>query len=121
MRRGIHPAAFAAEPLLVPLCVALIVAAVAPSKVAWAAVLVCAAVQTACAWIAMRLLRGRALRWYYAPLEVFRAFVVLFCWARACVSRRIDWRGHPFVVGRDSEISPAPASRWSRLRALVRT
>jgi hypothetical protein len=61
------------------------------------------------ALLAVRLLRGTTALWYHAPLEIVRSFLNVLCWARACVSRRITWRGHAFVVQRGSTIVPATA------------
>ncbi len=106
MRRAISPAAFALEPLLCPLAVASTAAVVAPCRTTVLLLAFAALVQTALAFSALRLLRGTSLRWYYAPLEVLRSYVALFCWARAWSSRRIQWRGHAFLLARDSAIVP---------------
>jgi ceramide glucosyltransferase len=119
MRRALSPVAFALELLLTPTIVSSIVAIVVATKLAVVAAVATAALQTLCALICVRLLRGKWLAWYYAPLEMVRSGVVLVCWLRGCLSRRIVWRGHPFVVGRDSAIAPAPPSSWSRIRSAV--
>jgi len=69
--------------------------------------------QTAIALIAVRMLRGRWLAWWYAPLEIVRSYVTFFCWIRAAVSRRIEWRGHTFTLTRGSVIvrAAAPSGR----------
>ena len=97
MRRSLNPAAFVAEPIMTPIVVA--------SGASWRPVqgdggaprAVC--LRRADGLCAARgsALRGRALAWRYAPLEIVRSYVTLLCWARACVSRRIEWRGHPFI------------------------
>jgi ceramide glucosyltransferase len=110
MRRSLVPPAFIAEPLLTPIVVASLGVLVVPSKVtALVLVLVCLA-QTTCALVAVRLLRGRALAWWYAPLEIARSYVTLLCWTCACLSRRIAWRGHPFLLHRGSVIVPLTRS-----------
>jgi hypothetical protein len=78
----------------------------APSKLTATILAVVCVAQTACALLAVRLLRGRALSWWYAPLEIVRSYVALLCWVYACVSRRIVWRGHPFLLRRGSIIVP---------------
>ena len=120
MRRALSPTAFVFEPLLTPLVVATIVAVVVQSKPAIIAAVLAATVQTICAFAAMRILRGRALGWYYAPLEIMRSYFVFACWVCACMSRRILWRGHAFILQKDSVITPAPPSSVSRLRAALR-
>ena len=121
MRRALAPTAFVFEPFLTPLFIASAVAAIEPTRPTIAAVLVTAIVQTVLAFASMRLLRGHAMRWYYAPLEIVRTGLVVLCWLRACASRRIRWRGHDFLVLRESRIVPARRSSWSRLRAAVRS
>lgn len=119
MRRALNPAAFVAEPLLLPIVVATATALLTMSHAAWVCVLAVAVLQTACAFLSLRVMRGSALKWYYAPLEIVRSFLVLVCWARACVSRTIVWRGNAFIVQRGSTITPAPKSS-SRIRAMMR-
>lgn len=109
LRRSLDPRAFAAEPILCPIVIASIAVAFSPSPLSaglYAAIVIG---QTACALTAMRVLRGHALRARYWPLEVVRSYVVLFCWIRACFSRRIDWRGHSFELGPGSVIVRSPA------------
>jgi ceramide glucosyltransferase len=110
MRRSLEPAGFAAEPVLTPVVAASAGLGLAPSKATALAMLIACTVQTACALIAVKLLRGRALSWRYAPLEIARSYVALACWARAWASRRIAWRGHPFALGPGSVIAPLDAS-----------
>jgi len=120
MRRSIAPAAFALEPLVSPLAVATAVGVMLPSRLALACIAAAAVLQTLLALASVRALRGRSIAWYYAPLEIVRTYVVLACWAWAWMSRRITWRGHTFILARDSAIVPAPARSWSRLRDAVR-
>ena len=120
MRRAIVPGAFFLEPLLSPILVASVAAIAFRSREAALALLFTVVFQTVLAHGGLRLLRGHALAWYWAPLEVLRTYLLFFCWMRACLSRRIQWRGHPFLVMRDSVIVPAPPSSWSRLRAAAR-
>jgi hypothetical protein len=76
----------------------------APSKTTAATLAVVCLLQTACALLAVRLVRGSWLAWWYAPLEIARSYVTLWCWLRAWGSRRIAWRGHPFELGPGSAI-----------------
>lgn len=111
LRRSLNPTAFMAEPMLTPVIVASGGVVAAPCKLtAGLLVAVCLA-QTACALLAVRLLRGRALAWWYAPLEIARSYVTFLCWAIACVNRRIAWRGHPFSLRRGTVIVPHEAQR----------
>jgi ceramide glucosyltransferase len=104
LRRALFPAGFALEPILTPIVVATLAAVVAPGKLTSAMLAATCLAQTACALTAVRVLRGRWLAWWYAPLELVRSYVTLFCWLRASASRRIEWRGHAFTLGRGSVI-----------------
>ena len=77
-------------------------------------------VQTAGAVVTTRALRGTPPRWYWVPLEIVRSYLLFLCWLRACASRRVSWRGHDFVLARESAIVPADPSVWHRVRSLVR-
>jgi ceramide glucosyltransferase len=120
IRRAVAPLAFALEPLLSPVLVATVCAAAHPSRATAAALLLSMALQVALAWLVLHVLRGHALPWRWAPLEIGRAYLVFFCWLRACFSRRVEWRGHAFTITRGSALVPAPPSSWSRIRAAVR-
>ena len=104
LRRALFPMGFALEPVLTPIVVATGVALLLPRT---AAVELLAAVflfQTVIALVAVRLLRGHWLAWWYAPLEIVRSYVMFLCWLRALASRRIEWRGHAFTLTRGSVI-----------------
>jgi ceramide glucosyltransferase len=104
MRRSLFQTGFAMEPVLTPIVVASVGALAAPSRTTALAFGVVCVLQTACALLAVRLVRGRRLSWWYVPLEVARSYVTLFCWLRAWGGRRIVWRGHPFELGPGSAI-----------------
>jgi ceramide glucosyltransferase len=109
-RFSLFPYVYPFEPLLTPILVATLGLALAPGRAAAALWLAASLTQMAGAVIAVRLLRGSPIAWYQAPLEIVRSFLAVLCWGRACVSRRITWRGHSFVVQRGSTIVPAPAT-----------
>jgi ceramide glucosyltransferase len=113
LRRVLLPAGFALEPLLAPIVVASAAAALAPGKLTAAMLGATCLVQTATALTAVRVLRGRWLAWWYAPLEIVRSYVAFFCWLRAASSRRIEWRGHTFTLTRGSVIvrAASPSER----------
>jgi ceramide glucosyltransferase len=122
MRRALHPVAFAVEPIMTPILVASAGVFVAPGKVTAALLGVTCVAQTTAALVAVRALRGYWMSWRYVPLELVRSYVTLLCWVRACASRRIDWRGHAFVMKRGTVIVPATeaterASTRARLAA----
>jgi ceramide glucosyltransferase len=114
MRRAIHPVAFLFEPLLSPVAVTTAALVVNPARALGGALLAAMLLQIALGQLALRALRGRALPWYYAPLDVMRAYVALACWVRALVSRRVTWRGHAFILGPGSELVPADAHARDR-------
>jgi ceramide glucosyltransferase len=120
IRRSMSPAGFALEPLLMPVVVATGSLFVAPSRLAVLALVCACALQTAGAWLSLRILRGRALPVRLLPLEIVRSFVLLFCWARAWLSRRVSWRGHDLLVARDTVLVPAPPSALRRLFTFAR-
>jgi ceramide glucosyltransferase len=106
MRRVLYPATFAVEIFGTPLAVATIVALIDPTRPTLAAMLVVGFVQTVVAFTSLAVLRGNALKWYYAPLEAVRTVLVMMCWIRAAASLRIEWRGNPFVLGAHTTIVP---------------
>jgi ceramide glucosyltransferase len=110
LRRALSPQGFALEPVMTPIVVASVGLLAAPSPRTAAMFVLTCGLQTVVAMLAVRLLRGRALPWWYAPLEIVRSYALLGCWLRACVSRRIAWRGHPFTLLPGSVIVPAAAS-----------
>jgi ceramide glucosyltransferase len=121
IRRSITPFGFVFEPLLCPLVTATLTWAAFPSKGTAAMVLAIAVAQTAAAYSMLRLLRGSAPRWYWAPLEVVRSYLLFACWVRACLSLRVSWRGHDFELSRDSAIVPREPGFWGRARTMVGT
>jgi ceramide glucosyltransferase len=117
MRRAIAPLTFALEPLGDPLLISFSALALLPSRLTLLAFALVLPWKILSAYATAWALRGHPLPLRYLPLELARCALNFVCWARACVSRRIVWRGHPFVLGADSTITPAPASRFRRKRA----
>jgi ceramide glucosyltransferase len=122
MRRSLKPKTFAAELVMTPIVVATIALLVAPCEVTLALLAGIAVFQTACAMLSVRLLRGKSLAWWYAPLEVVRSYLALFAWLAAWASNRIAWRGHPFLLRKGSVITPIsgpgePSAGHGRLAA----
>lgn len=111
MRRSLSPITFAVEPMMTPILVASAGFVMAPDKITAVVLGATCLLQTAAAQIAVRAARGSWLSPRYLPLELVRSYVTLLCWARACVSRRIAWRGHVFTMKPGTRIVPAaPAS-----------
>jgi ceramide glucosyltransferase len=121
LRRALVPSGFALEPILTPIVVATAAGVLAPGTATSGLLVGALVLQTALALIAVRLLRGQWLAWWYAPLEIIRSYVMLLCWLRACVSRRIEWRGHAFTLTRGSVIvrtdAPERPASGARLAA----
>jgi ceramide glucosyltransferase len=121
LRRSLSPAGFVFEPLLTPVVMATLVAVIAHSQLALAALGIVAVAQTITALAMTALLRGHGIAWRYAPLEIVRVYLQLVCWAVALTSMRIQWRGHPFLLKHRSVIVPAPpsaiAAMWARVRS----
>lgn len=109
MRRAIVPLAFAAEPLGSPFVVALGASLWLPSPIAARCVVLTALLQTVVAAAAVHAIRGRPMALRHALLEPLRALLLQICWLRACVSRRVEWRGHPFLVQAQSRLVPVSA------------
>jgi len=111
MRRALFPAGFAIEPLLSPVAITSFGYLVAPCRTTIGLLVFAAFLQTCCASISATLLRRQRFAWWYVPLEVVRSYVAIFCWLRAWASRRIAWRGHPFILQRGSAIVSTSARR----------
>jgi len=119
-RRALAPVAFAVEPALSPIVTTTLACLASPTRLFGLALLSAAVIQIACAAVTTRTLRGAALRWYWAPLEIVRCYLLFFCWLRACCSRRVTWRGHQVELIRDSAIVPAEPRIRDRVRGTVR-
>jgi ceramide glucosyltransferase len=118
IRRVLFPPGFVTEPVITPILAASLGLLIAPCKLTWAMLCFACVVQTAVAMVAVRMLRGHWMAWRYLPLEIVRSYVALFCWARACGSLRIEWRGHAFLLKRGTAIVPvATAAHRSASRA----
>jgi ceramide glucosyltransferase len=121
LRRSLHPSGFFFEPLLSPLTTAAVTALLAPSRATLAAAAVVAIAQTVVTLAMVRALRGTWLAWRYAPLEIVRTCLALYCWLAAWTSMRIQWRGHAMLLGRGSVITPAPTTSWTERWATLRS
>ncbi|MGA2448977.1 MAG: glycosyltransferase [Polyangiaceae bacterium] len=119
-RRTLQPLGFFGEPLLMPIAISGLCFLLAPGPVMGVLFGISSVAQIGGAIYAVRVLRGRALRWWHAPLELVRTVVVLVCWAGGAFGGgRIEWRGHHFKVKRGSVIVPVEG-RSIRARAQAR-
>lgn len=117
MRRAIAPVPFLLEPLADPLLLALLFLAVLPSATSALMFALLVPFKMATSAYSSWLLRGTTLPWRYLPLELIKSVVMFFCWARALVSLRIVWRGHPFALAADSRLMPLAVRRRRPRRA----
>lgn len=111
MRRAIAPTAFAFEPLLSPTAVALAAVTLSPTQRVAATFVAILLMQWLGAAFTTHAIRGHALRPRYLLLEPVRAVAMQVCWLRAVASRRVEWRGHAFIVGPDSVLTPVTRPR----------
>ena len=112
MRRALTPACFALEPLLSPLLVASVVGIVAPSVLAAKVCGFALALQLTGALLCFTLLRMKRPL-LLAALEPLRAAVIFLCWALACLSRRVSWRGNVFSLEAGSRLVPVRVAALS--------
>ena len=117
MRRAIAPVPFLLEPLADPLLLALVFLALLPSTTSALVFASLVPFKMATSAYSSWLLRGTTLPWRYLPLELIKSVVMFFCWARALVSLRIVWRGHPFALAADSRLMPLAVRRRRPRRA----
>jgi len=120
-RRALAPVSFAFEPALCPVVITALACLASPTILFCLAFLSAAVVQTACAVVTTRVLRGAAPPWYWAPLEIARSYLLFFCWLRAWSSHRVTWRGRKVELVRDSAIVPGEPRILNRIRSTART
>lgn len=108
MRRAIEPRFFLLEPLLSPIAVALVTAAIAPSAVALDILVLALVLQTLFAFVA-HAASGARRPLLLAAMEPARALASLACHALALASRRVSWRGNAFVLGPGSTLVRLPS------------
>jgi ceramide glucosyltransferase len=115
MRRFIAPHGFYLEPLLSPLAVACVGAAILPGRLALGLVVGAAILHVSGASLSMALLRGRVPAWV-VPLELLRVAVAMACWVAAIASRTVVWRGRALSLRPGSILVPAGPGVLDRLR-----
>lgn len=121
IRRSLQPSFFLVEPFFSPVVMAGAAVLLSPSRTSAALLAVALVVQWLTAHASLVASRGHGMAWRYTFLEVLRPLVVLACWASACASRTIVWRGHPLVLRRGSVISPATSRASSPTPSLPRS
>jgi ceramide glucosyltransferase len=115
MRRFITPHGFYLEPLLAPLAVTSVGAALLPGRTSLALLLGAVLLHAAGASLSVRLLRGRVPAWV-PPVEVLRVAVAMACWVSAIASRTVTWRGRALSLRSGSVLVPAAPGLLERLR-----
>jgi ceramide glucosyltransferase len=120
IRRVMRSTGFVIEPVLSPVVITTLGCLASPTRLLYLAFLSAVVLQMACAVATTRTLLGSAPRWYWAPLEILRSYLLFFCWLSAWLTRRISWRGHDFELTRDSVIVAAEPGVWRRVLAMVR-
>lgn len=120
MRRTITPTCFAAELLLSPALLTAVGAVIAPCRETLALALLAVVAHTALANLSVATLRGEALSWCYAPLEIVRVVVMFGCWASAWASSTIVWRGNRLRIGPGSAVVTAPRDRLTQEPSVAR-
>jgi ceramide glucosyltransferase len=106
LRRSLTPAGFAFEVLLSPLLVAAVVALVAPSTTALAALAFALVLSWAGALLSLRRLGARGAP-TLAAIEPLRVAAMLGCWVVAWLDRGVSWRGHAFDLAPGSRLVPS--------------
>jgi hypothetical protein len=90
-----------------------------PSFASLIAFIATCVIETLVALACLRAVRGSGLKWCYAALEPLRAYLIFVCWLRACLSTKVSWRGHDFILREWSTIEPLEPGRWGRARAIA--
>jgi ceramide glucosyltransferase len=118
LRRAIDPTAFALEPLLSPALVATCALLARPCALTGAILAFSLMVQMLAAVLTMRVLRGGPIRLRWAWIEIARTYAAGACWLSACATRRVQWRGHAFLLRPGSAIVLAGPGKLTTLRTL---
>ena len=106
MRRAVEPRAYAAEPLLSPIAMAVFAFAAHPSKRMLAAWMLACLLQAALAVLSIRALHRRFPRWTTPVVEIARAHLVLGCWLWGWLDTHVSWRGKAFRILPGSYLVP---------------
>ncbi len=110
MRRVIAPHGFIFEPFLSPVLVSLVVMVVHPTLTTLGIWGFATLLQYIGTMMCLRALRGAALPLRYAHVELARPYIMFAIWLIACVSKRVNWRGHAFDLGENTLLVPRRAS-----------
>ena len=116
IRRRLAPATFLVEPALNLTTVGLVWALSGDSGLAWGGLVVLVGLGMARDALQARRLTGRFPRGRHLLLSPVKDLFLLPVWFDALLNRRIDWRGHRFLIGRFTRLRPARSHRSARAR-----
>ncbi len=116
IRRRVAPLAFAIEPAANPAAVGVVWAFSGESGIAWGGLLLLVGMGMARDALQTRWLRGSFPRMRDLLLSPAKDLLLLPVWFDAIVNRRINWRGHRFLVGRMTRLRSSRATRQLRRR-----
>ena len=117
IRRRLALGTFLVEPALNLTTVGLVWALSGDSDIAWGGLVVLVGLGVARDAIQTRRLRGDWPRLPHLLLSPVKDLFLLPVWFDALLNRRIEWRGHQFVIGRFTRLRQARPSRSLRSRA----
>lgn len=116
IRRRLALATFLFEPALNLTTVGLVWALSGESGAAWGGLLVLVGLGVTRDALQARRLRGEFPRFRHLLLSPVKDLFLLPVWFDALLNRRIDWRGHRFVIGRFTRLRQVGVSRSVRRR-----
>ena len=116
IRRRLALGTFLAEPALNLTTVGLVWALSGDSGIAWGGLVILVGLGIARDAIQARRLRGEFPRLRHLLLSPIKDLFLMPVWFDALINRRIDWRGHKFVIGRFTRLRQARPNRSFRFR-----
>jgi ceramide glucosyltransferase len=116
VRRQMALPAFLCEPVANLAAVGLIWAFSGESGIAWGGLAVLTGLGMFRDAVQTRWLRGSFPKVRHLLLSPIKDILLLPIWCDAIVNRRVQWRGHSFVVGRMTRLRQAPVPRRVRRR-----
>jgi ceramide glucosyltransferase len=116
IRRRLALPAFAAEPAANLGTIGLVWAFSGDSGIAWGGLLLLAGLGMARDAVQTRRLRGSFPKLRHLVFSVVKDVLLLPVWFDAILNRRVQWRGHRFLIGRMTRLRRADVSRDVRRR-----
>ena len=78
-----------------------------PAAATLQALLAAGALQIAGAFASLWIVRRARPAWWFLLLEPVRTALLAGCWLAGWLGRRVCWRGHPYLLGPGSVLTPA--------------